>query len=605
MPHLRSIAIALMTLLVIPAVVQGQQAPSKSSPFQQVRWVGDSPEVFIESNWYTPVTIDGVQVEAILSFCQQRWPGRMKKRFGEDLPEALELMGHPLPARVDLELLLLPDGDPVTLKGVEMSRSNRRAILHANRNAAGNGRGGDRASSQAPTYITREQAIKDIAEFERRLDDQFAYRHLRDIDLAAELDEARASLDEKIQVTDFVMMLNRVMARFGDGHAVVSSRQARRPSIYPPFLVEDAGDGFIALRPDRQGFLDQNRPYIVSIDDIPIEKWLQAVRPDVTDGSPQLVRVRSMRALRDLQLIREHLRLPPSDDIRCRLAASPTDPDPVEHRVTMTSRRPTYGPWPRNQTGILPGNIGYLRIESMDPRLLQQIHASMKQFQDTRGLVIDVRGNGGGSRAPLLALAGYLKDPVAEPWVGNVACYRLSERFDPDHLEARFMYRADDPAWTERQRAAIDSFAPGFTPEWQPGDGFSDWHYLVLDNTGHESEYHYDKPVVILVDPVCFSATDIFLGALSGRPGITTMGRASGGGSARSQGFPLSASGLEVRCASMASFRPDGRLYDGRGVQVDVQMDPSPRYFLQGGQDALLDAAVTRIMRSEDSRADE
>ena len=35
----------------------------------------------------------------------------------------------------------------------------------------------------------------------------------------------------------------------------------------------------------------------------------------------------------------------------------------------------------------------------------------------------------------------------------------------------------------------------------------------------------------------------------------------------------------------MASFRPDGRLYDGRGVEVDVEVEPEPEYFIAGGDD--------------------
>ena len=63
------------------------------------------------------------------------------------------------------------------------------------------------------------------------------------------------------------------------------------------------------------------------------------------------------------------------------------------------------------------------------------------------------------------------------------------------------MYRADDPRWTPAQRAAIAAFAGGFEPAWEPGEGFS--------------------------------ATDILLGAFAERHGVTLLGRASSGGSAR------------------------------------------------------------------------
>ena len=134
-------------------------------------------------------------------------------------------------------------------------------------------------------------------------------------------------------------------------------------------------------------------------------------------------------------------------------------------------------------------------------------------------------------------------------------------------------------------------------PEWSPTGEFSDWHYLVLDRTGHPGEYFYDQPVLVLSDATCFSATDIFLGALKGRPRVTLMGSASAGGSARSQRFTLPGSQIEVRCASMVSYRPDGRLYDGRGVEVDVPIAIQPTDLIEGGTDTVLEAAIERLRR--------
>ena len=48
----------------------------------------------------------------------------------------------------------------------------------------------------------------------------------------------------------------------------------------------------------------------------------------------------------------------------------------------------------------------------------------------------------------------------------------------------------------------------------------------------------------------------------------------------------------------MASFRPDGRMYDGRGIEVDVEVDPAPEFFTTSGDDAQLDAAVNHILKS-------
>lgn len=157
------------------------------------------------------------------------------------------------------------------------------------------------------------------------------------------------------------------------------------------------------------------------------------------------------------------------------------------------------------------------------------------------------------------------------------------------------MYRADDRRWSPEEAAAIAEVATRFEPEWTPPeDRFSPWHYMVVGRTDAHGALHYERPVVVLMDGGCFSATDIMLGALDLVPQVTLLGTASSGGSGRSTTITLAESGLRVRMSSMASFRPDGRLYDGRGIEPDVEVRPQPGYFIGRG-DAQLDAAIERL----------
>jgi C-terminal processing protease CtpA/Prc len=116
---------------------------------------------------------------------------------------------------------------------------------------------------------------------------------------------------------------------------------------------------------------------------------------------------------------------------------------------------------------------------------------------------------------------------------------------------------------------------------------------MVFSKRDDDSRFDYQQPVVILMDEGCFSATDIFLGAFKNWPNVTLMGQPSGGGSARTQTFRLPNSGISVRCASMASFQPDGKLYDTNGIQPDVLVSRSPEYFLAQGEDVILKKAIS------------
>jgi hypothetical protein len=577
-----SLALVLSLVSLVP-----QDVDEKSSPFDGLRWSGNQPEVQVEDTWYAPVSIDGIAVEELLTLADTWSPGRVK-RFAEDLVPLLQRLKWDGDARVDLDLRSLEDGATVRLEGVEMTRAKRTALRSSRRGSEPSGA----SRSSAPTSISRGDARADIEAFGAGLKDQFAYLGLGEVDLDRELAQIRDGLSgDQVDILELRLELHRLLMRFGDGHAQVRSNLplGQRGDKYLPFLLVEAEGGVVAVLPDRSALVDPAAPFVRSIDGKTMDEWIELARPYVANGSPQLVRRRAFGDMREIDWVRRVLGEETGAPLKVTFSTADGS-DTVERELELSSRRPTYGDWPRSESAILEEGIGYLRIAKMDGDV-DSLHEAMEEFVDTKGLIVDVRGNGGGTRELLLALGGYLIGPKEPAVVGNIAQYRLSERFGEDHLEARYMHRADWSGWNERQREAIEA-AAAFKPEWQPVGEFSEWHYLVLDRTGHPAEYFYDLPVVVLSDSGCFSATDIFLGAVELLPRVTLLGTASSGGSARSQSFRLSKTGLEVRCASMASFRPDGRLYDGRGIEVDVEVLPAPEDFLHVGGDAQLKAAL-------------
>jgi peptidase S41-like protein len=603
----------------------------KLSPFTAVEWDEERPRVRIDGSWYSLVEFDGIAADRIVEHCKERHGRRWQKRFSEDLVQVLWELGHE-PGETVSVVLRDEHGVRSSRDAVPMNEENRRRVWDHN-NADGDELKllGDELGSHlkydrverehsrelspdardlaeplslsdwsdAPA-ITREQAEQDLDQLEWLVRHRYSYRTLNQVDVAACFDAARLGLRDQVAVPEFELTLRKLLARFGDGHTRVDASIARLlPAEYAPFLVEHCAEGTVALRPDRSGLIDPAFPVLVELDGVPLDRWRTAAKSIEARGADHTNRRRSERGLRYLGWLRAELGLARSKTVQVTLANAAGER--VTHELPVSQRKPNYGAWPSSKTGMLEGDIGYLRVERMDGEraVIRELQEQLDRLADARGLIIDVRDNGGGSRDILRSIAPRLIDPAAEPLVVNVAAYRLAPGEEPvrdgGYLENRYLFPAGWSGWTALERAAIARCAKGFEPDWRlPQGEFSEWHYMVVSPA--PAAQHFAGPVCVLVDEDCFSATDVFLGALTQLPQVTLVGRASGGGSGRSRGFRLAHSGIRVRLSSMASFRPDGRRYDGRGIEVDVPVTPpATDYF--SATDADLEAARRSILK--------
>jgi hypothetical protein len=453
--------------------------------------------------------------------------------------------------------------------------------------------------------LSRDDAIADLDSLASHLNQRFSYLDRAGFDHAAALDSIRDALPESIRLDDFAMQLRRFIGRFGDGHASVEQPRREGAAEHLPFLLADTPEGLVAVRGDRSGFVDPDRPFVRSINGTATDEWL-ALAADLlaTRGSPQLARLQAIDAIAHFRVL--SLLAGAGDASHAFVELTSRDGDAIGLRVPLAAEPVRVRPWPRRDSAVLDGRIGYLRLDRMDDDAAAAVNEWMPRFARCDSVIIDVRGNGGGSREALLALWPFLA-PDDAPRVVNVASYRLCADFPPDHLESRFLFPRDSSRWSEGEQGAIDALRGAFTPEWHPPAGrFSEWHYLVMGGTRDTDDLaapadRFDGGVVVLMNERCFSATDIFLGAMDLLPNVTLLGRASAGGSGRVTEVTLPRSGLRVRLSSMASFRPDGRLYDGCGVEPDVVVHPVAADFLEHGTDTQLDAAIARLQAIAES----
>jgi hypothetical protein len=461
------------------------------------------------------------------------------------------------------------------------------------------------------SWQSRARAQEDLDELEWLLENHYSYLQRKGVDYKAALDSIRSSLGDGIHRSTFGYQLSKFIALFGDGHSHVASSSVHLKSLcsgFPPLLVGESNGRPVAFKPDRSDFIDPNAPFLRAIDGLPVDSWLKAAGQFVARGSPQYFRHRTIRNLRYVESLRKELGLTKTGAVEVELESA--DGSSTRRiKLPLVKERPIYGFWPRPETQIkswegvrpesriLQPNIGYLRfvLMSAEPEFLDGLIEAMGRFRSTDGLIIDLRTNGGGRRAPLQVLFPFFMAQSDLPRVVNVAAYRLGTENIKEDFEGRYLYPASSPRWSKAERDVVRRFASTFKPEWTPPQGqFSRWHYFVISPTKNKRYYHYNKPVVILMDRSNYSACDIFLGAFKGWKNVTLMGRPSGGGSGGCQIYRLRNSHIRIDLSSMASFQPSGRLYDGNGIQPDVTVEPIPTDFI-GKSDTVLDTAIRHI----------
>jgi len=619
-------ALATLLLLCSPGLLRAQTGYDYLAPFEGVRWRGVTTQCRLDGVWYELIELDGRAAQEVLDFCAQTWgPDRARKRFGEDLVEALARMGAPPGERMSLRLRDLDGSNDRTVSRA-MTSENRQSVRRI-LNGDDSEEVGPLPSSPPrelpvlgralaeldPRYaflasltpgserrdrrIALDLALQDLVQLQAEMEERHSYLGLAGVDVDAAFDAlvaGLARLGPDVSVHTFGLGLMRLLALFGDGHTGAggagSLRSFARPG-YAPWLLADTTGGLVALREDRSSFVDPEHPFLVAIDGIAVDEWIRAAEPYAALGSPQARRRQALRNLRYIAQLRVDLGREPSSGVVLTLRGAAGETSelslPLEER-----RAPVYGTWPRTEDRLLDGEVGYLRLAEMsdEPAFLARLRDSMEGFRETRGLVIDLRSNSGGSRDALRTLLPYFLGEGAAPTVVNAARPRQPE----ESLADRSLRPVESDDWTAPERAAVDEFLRSFAPDWEPGPAFGPWHVMLVDASS--APFAYRAPVVLLCDSDCFSATDVFLGAFAELPQVTLVGTPSAGGSGRSQSVRLRSSGMVVSLSSMASFRPNGNRYDGKGVEVDRLLLPAPSDLL-GGTDTVLDAALALLRR--------
>lgn len=168
--------------------------------------------------------------------------------------------------------------------------------------------------------------------------------------------------------------------------------------------------------------------------------------------------------------------------------------------------------------------IGYIRYNSFSSSL-GSMDFILRYLDNTEGIILDVRGNGGGLVSNASDLAGYFYDE--RTLVGYTTHKTGPGRESFSKLKEVYVTPAEGRRWT-------------------------------------------DKPLVILQDRGCYSATNDFLVKVSHAPNVYRVGLPSGGGG----GMPATSelpNGWRVRYSAVKSLDVDKKSIEG-GIAPDLEV---------------------------------
>ncbi len=274
--------------------------------------------------------------------------------------------------------------------------------------------------------------------------------------------------------------------------------------------------------------------------------------------------------------------------------------------------------------------IAYVKIETWmkteDP--IKQFEEVFQAIEETDGLVLDLRGNGGGVGPWGVLFTNYLieKDTDLKPKKRGLAklISRITDRFTRKEESGE---KQPNDSWFERKlsktffRAAYPqldeaSLEQMFSePKFMKAvlkkafglkvsveelekyfkDGqFEDFYVNLSLNDRLNKIKPYTNPVYVLTDGGCYSTTDICMTILAEFKRIKLIGTPNGAGSGSPIPFVLKNSGLQVYVPHARAFPPHGTMIEGRPLQPDFLMTQS-REDLVKGKDTVLTEAVRQL----------
>jgi C-terminal processing protease CtpA/Prc len=352
---------------------------------------------------------------------------------------------------------------------------------------------------------------------------------------------------------DYYRVLMQLAPVLRDGHTNIYPPEELSSALVarPPIRTEriDGRVVITAVRSPRLARQVRVGEVIVAIDGEPVDVYAaREVLPFVSASTPQD---------RDVRLYGYQLLTGPADQpvaLRLEDARGRVREVSVARSGHDDVRYPE-----RFQLTRLPQGIVALGLEQFEddagPKAFERAWPTIRE---ARGLVLDLRDNGGGSTSNGFEILAWLTDrsmPVARQWTRTADSLRL----------ARFGGRVD---WRREHDGSPETFV-------------------------RERKERYSGPVVVLIGPRTFSAAEDFVVAFDVLDRGLLVGERTAGSTGQPMMLKLPGGGFARVCVKRDEY-PDGRPFVGVGIAPDVQVRPTLSD-ARAGRDAAMERAIALL----------
>jgi C-terminal processing protease CtpA/Prc len=350
---------------------------------------------------------------------------------------------------------------------------------------------------------------------------------------------------------EYYRVLTRFVALLKDGHT----------NVFPPKSLQDA----FWSKPGLQTQLVENAVVVTAVDDPALlaQRWRVGDVLLTIDGEDirryaerEIVPYQSASSPQDLQVRTFDYgllggRQGSQIHVTVKTAAGKEEARELT-RLAMADR----GKFKRERASfkLRPDGIAVLTInEFEDTEGTKTLLANLPSVKAAKGLVIDVRANGGGS-TPIDLLQVLARETIHGPLI-RTRSYRAADR------------------------------ARGVLPGWADVPPFE-----VSPDPAH----HVDVPVAVLTGAHTFSAAEDFVASFRAMHRGITVGESTAGGTGQPLYFALPGGG-SARVGTRDDRAPDGTVFEGVGLPPDIAVSPNVESIRQG-RDPTLERAASALL---------